>query len=102
MSDPVTLITPQSTTLAIGMAAILLTVAVTWWHQRIQGKKKIPTKWRRVGEVSEMSIYPLKSGRGVDLKEASCTDLGLRTIEDETTHLLDRYRICYLHEFTTR
>lgn len=93
MSEPVAVITPQNTTLVIGMAAVLLTVAVAWWHQRIQGRKRIPTKWRRVGEVSEMTIYPLKSGRGVDLKEAFCTDLGLRTIGDETTQLLDRYVI---------
>jgi hypothetical protein len=91
MSEPVTVINPQSTTLVIGMAAVLLTVAVAWWHQRIQGRKKIPTKWRRVGEVSELTIYPLKSGRGVDLKEALCTDLGLELIGDETTQLLDRY-----------
>ncbi|PNF37256.1 Mitochondrial amidoxime-reducing component 1 [Cryptotermes secundus] len=90
MSEPVAVITSQNTTLVIGMAAVLLTVAVAWWHQRIQGRKKIPTKWRQVGEVSEMTIYPLKSGRGVDLKEAFCTDLGLRTIGDETTQLLDR------------
>jgi hypothetical protein len=96
MSEPVTVITPQSTTLVIGMAAVLLTVAVAWWHQRIQGRKRIPTKWRHVGEVSELTIYPLKSGRGVDLKEALCTDLGLRTIGDETTDLLDRYYICIL------
>jgi hypothetical protein len=93
MSEPVAVITPQSTTLVIGMAAVLLTVAVAWWHQRIQGRNKVPTKWRRVGEVSEITIYPLKSGRGVDLKEAFCTDLGLKTIGDQTTQLLDRYYI---------
>ena len=91
MSEPVTLTPPQSTTLVIGMAAVLLSVAVAWWHQRVQGKNKVPTKWRRVGEVSEMTIYPLKSGRGVDLKEAYCTELGLRAISDKTTELLDRY-----------
>jgi hypothetical protein len=101
MPDPVTVIMPQSTTLVIGMAAVLLTVAFAWWHQRTQGQKKVPTKWRRVGEVSEMTIYPLKSGRGVDLKDAFCTDLGLQTTEDETTNLLDRYHIYYVHEFTT-
>jgi hypothetical protein len=90
MLEPAIATTPQSTTLVIGMAAVLLTVAVAWWHQRVLGRNRVPTKWRRVGEVSEMTIYPLKSGRGVDLKEAFCTDLGLRTIGDQTTELLDR------------
>jgi len=91
MSEPVTVTPPQSTTLVIGVAAVLLTAAVAWWHQKVQGKNKVPTKWRRVGEVSEMTIYPLKSGKGVDLKKAHCTELGLRGISDKTTELLDRY-----------
>jgi len=90
MSEPITVIPPQSTTLVIGVSAVLLTVAVAWWHQRVQGKNKVPTKWRRVGEVSEMTIYPLKSGKGVDLKEAHCTELGLRAVSNKTTELLDR------------
>jgi hypothetical protein len=91
MSEPITLTPPQSTTLLIGVATVLLTAAVAWWHQRAQGKNKVPTKWRRVGEVREMIIYPLKSGTGVGLKEAHCTELGLREITDKTTELLDRY-----------
>jgi hypothetical protein len=91
MPEPVPLTPPQNTTLVIGLATVLLTVAVALWHQRVQGKKKVPTKWRHVGEVSEMTIYPLKSGTGVDLKKAYCTELGLREISDKTTELLDRY-----------
>jgi hypothetical protein len=91
MSEPVTVTTPQNSTLAIGLAAVLITVAVAWWHQKVAGRNRVPTKWRRVGEISEMTIYPLKSGTGVNLKEAVCTDLGLQTIGDETTELLDRY-----------
>jgi hypothetical protein len=91
MSEPVIVTPPQSTTVVIGVAAVLLTVAVAWWHQKVQGKNKVPTKWRRVGEVSEMTTYPLKSGKGVELKEAHCTELGLRAINDKTTELLDRY-----------
>ncbi|XP_021919385.1 mitochondrial amidoxime-reducing component 1-like isoform X2 [Zootermopsis nevadensis] len=90
MSEAVTVTSPQSTTVVIGMAAVLITVAVAWWHQRVTGRNRVPTKWRRVGEISEMTIYPLKSGRGVELKEAFCTDLGLRTVIDQTTELLDR------------
>ena len=91
MSEPITVTPPQSTTLVIGVATVLLTVAVAWWHQKLQAKNKVPTKWRCVGEVSEMTIYPLKSGKGVVLKEAHCTELGLRAISDKTTELLDRY-----------
>ncbi|XP_069697211.1 mitochondrial amidoxime-reducing component 1-like isoform X1 [Periplaneta americana] len=88
--EPVVVPVPQSSTVVIGTAALLLTVAVAWWHQKLLGKNRIPSKWRRVGEVSQMTIYPLKSGRGVDLDEAWCTELGLRSLGDETTILLDR------------
>ena len=93
MNEPVVFSTPQSTTLVIGTAAVIITTVIAAWiHQRITGRKKIPTKWRKVGEVREMTIYPLKSGSGVNMKEAICTDLGLRKIEsDNKTELLDRY-----------
>ncbi|PSN39539.1 hypothetical protein C0J52_12384 [Blattella germanica] len=91
MSDPVVIVTPQNATLFIGTAAVLLTTALAaWLHQRILGRNRIPTKWRKVGEIREMTIYPLKSGRGVNLKNAICTDLGLQSIEQDTTELLDR------------
>lgn len=41
-------------------------------------------RWEEVGEVSELVIYPLKSGRGVKVTEANATiyGLGLDLLED--------------------
>ncbi|KAJ4441012.1 hypothetical protein ANN_10861 [Periplaneta americana] len=81
----------SSTSIALGATAIAATIAAVWWH-RVQ-RKKIPTKWRRVGEISELIFYPLKSGRGFELEEAECTELGLRTTGNapkEIQNLRDR------------
>ncbi|GLH07124.1 Molybdenum cofactor sulfurase 1, partial [Gryllus bimaculatus] len=53
----------------------------------------MPTKWRRVGELAELRIYPLKSGASLTLKEAECTDIGVRTTGDEAVKLRDRFFI---------
>ncbi|KAJ9591663.1 hypothetical protein L9F63_001808 [Diploptera punctata] len=91
MNEPIIVATPQNTVLVIGTAAVIITTVVAaWLHQKILGRNRIPTKWRKVGEVREMIIYPLKSGTGVNLQEAVCTDLGLQSIGQDTTQLLDR------------
>ncbi|XP_069697221.1 mitochondrial amidoxime reducing component 2-like [Periplaneta americana] len=86
----------SQTSIALGATAIAATIAAVWWH-RVQ-RKKIPTKWRRVGEISELIFYPLKSGRGFELEEAECTELGLRTTDNapkEIQNLRDRTFLVY-------
>ncbi|KAJ9578968.1 hypothetical protein L9F63_024927, partial [Diploptera punctata] len=91
MNEPIIVATPQNTVLVIGTAAVIINNSrAAWLHQKILGRNRIPTKWRKVGEVREMIIYPLKSGTGVNLQEAVCTDLGLQSIGQDTTQLLDR------------
>lgn len=41
----------------------------------IENSRKL--KWKKVGEVSELFIHPVKSCRGVEVKKAECTPLGL-------------------------
>ncbi|PSN39537.1 Mitochondrial amidoxime reducing component 2 [Blattella germanica] len=85
-----------------GTTVIVATYAIYWLKQR--KSHSVPTKWKKVGEVSELIMYPLKSGRGEQLKEADCTELGLKTTEDspnEIRHLRDRTFIIYNPEAGT-
>ncbi|GLH07120.1 Protein of unknown function, partial [Gryllus bimaculatus] len=74
-----------NTTIVVSTAAALVAAAVvtTWWQRRRRESGRMPTKWRRVGELAELRIYPLKSGASLTLKEAECTDIGVRTTGDE-------------------
>nr|CAD7434207.1 unnamed protein product [Timema monikensis] len=65
-----------------------------WWRQR-KGDQKPPSRWRRVGELAELTVFPLKSGRGVQLEEADCTEIGLRTREEGVFQLRDRFFLAY-------
>ncbi|KAG0724910.1 Mitochondrial amidoxime-reducing component 1 [Chionoecetes opilio] len=57
----------------VGVGALL-----AWWAWRSEYfYPETPTKWEEVGEVSELVIYPLKSGRGVKVTEAEATRYGL-------------------------
>jgi hypothetical protein len=46
-------------------------------------KDKIPDKWIRVGTITELIIYPVKSLPGVHVDKAIVTSLGLK---GETSH----------------
>ncbi|KAK7868902.1 hypothetical protein R5R35_014214 [Gryllus longicercus] len=84
-----------NTTIVVSTAAALVAAAVvtTWWQRRRRESGRMPTKWRRVGELAELRIYPLKSGAALTLKEAECTDIGVRTTGDEAVKLRDRFFI---------
>ncbi|XP_045104953.1 mitochondrial amidoxime reducing component 2-like isoform X2 [Portunus trituberculatus] len=48
---------------------------------RRQRRPVLPEKWEEVGEVCSMTIYPLKSGRGVTVTEGEATSWGLASGE---------------------
>jgi len=54
-------------------AAIGFKVAVCW----IRGSQPPPTA-RFVGHVTAVKLYPVKSVGGIALKEAECTETGLK------------------------
>ena len=39
---------------------------------------KVPKKWIRVGEVSNLTLYPVKSCQGIDVNEATASAMGLK------------------------
>nr|CAD7433608.1 unnamed protein product [Timema monikensis] len=83
--------THPATSLAlwVTLASTALTAAlVARWYGRWKNNRP-PVKWRRVGELLELTLYPLKSGRGIDLGEADCAELGLRTTDKKPLVLRD-------------
>ncbi|XP_063775925.1 mitochondrial amidoxime reducing component 2-like isoform X2 [Pseudophryne corroboree] len=67
--------------LLLGMAGLGAAVAVTWLFQW-----KTKRRLRKVGEVSQLFLYPVKSCRGIALEEVECREYGLRS-----GHLRDRH-----------
>ena len=49
---------------------------------------KIPAKWKIVGRIEKIILYPLKSGALREVDRAECTDLGLREIKTDSTKYL--------------
>lgn len=62
---------------ALGMGVGVGAVLAGWWAWRRLTTPPLPHTWEEVGEVSELTIFPLKSARGIPVKAANATDLGL-------------------------
>ncbi|KAJ8679324.1 hypothetical protein QAD02_015111 [Eretmocerus hayati] len=60
-----------------------------WWSRR--QKFGPPSKWRKVGELSDLICFPVKSLGPVRLNTMECTILGLRSgwIRDRTLMVID-------------
>nr|CAD7575731.1 unnamed protein product [Timema californicum] len=56
---------------------------------------QVPTQWRQVGKLASLTVFPLKSGRGIPLKEGECTEIGLKTLGQGAAHLRDRFFVIY-------
>lgn len=60
-------------------AGVGAAVIIGWWVWRRRRTPVLPDKWEVVGEVSELTVYPLKSGRGVNVKQGKATRWGLES-----------------------
>jgi hypothetical protein len=80
-----------TTSLFWGVAAILLTLLVRWWHHKRNRTNSPPRKWKHVGELSELTLFPVKSCAGINLQEAECTEYGIQTVDDGPLKLRDRF-----------
>ncbi|XP_050508403.1 mitochondrial amidoxime-reducing component 1-like isoform X2 [Diabrotica virgifera virgifera] len=56
------------------------------------------TEWRKVGKVKKLCIYPFKSGKRIEVKEAECTKQGFREVEKGHRKLLLRDRSFVVYE----
>lgn len=66
-------------------------VFVSWWWWTKKQKLQSPSKWQKVGELSDIMIFPIKSTGIVRRKEIECTKLGLRSgwLRDRTLMIID-------------
>ncbi|GAB6029587.1 Mitochondrial amidoxime reducing component 2 [Chamberlinius hualienensis] len=60
--------------LGVGLTAAAGVIFIFFWK-----KKKLAKKYTKVGEVSHMYIYPIKSCRGIQFNSAKCTIMGLQS-----------------------
>ncbi|XP_049863113.1 mitochondrial amidoxime reducing component 2 isoform X2 [Schistocerca gregaria] len=77
--------------------ACVAALGAAWMTQR-RRRQQPPRKWKSVGKLSAITIYPLKSGRGISLKEADCTERGIAepaSARDGVFRLRDRTLIVY-------
>ncbi|KAM3930303.1 mitochondrial amidoxime reducing component 2 [Leptodactylus fuscus] len=72
-------------TLLLWAAGLGVSVAVTWFFLSRRKKKR---QLRRVGEVSQLFLYPVKSCRGISLQEAECREYGLKNGQLRDRHWL--------------
>ncbi|MEE6473851.1 hypothetical protein FKM82_010193 [Ascaphus truei] len=70
---------------AAGVGAAVV-VAWLWSTKGRKGKKK--GQLQKVGEVSQLFLYPIKSCRGVSLSGAECTEYGLKSGQLRDRHWL--------------
>nr|CAD7266450.1 unnamed protein product [Timema shepardi] len=70
---------------------------LVWWESRRRNRRRlqVPTQWRQVGKLASLTVFPLKSGRGIPLKEGECTEIGLKTLGQGAAHLRDRFFVIY-------
>ncbi|XP_060530858.1 mitochondrial amidoxime-reducing component 1-like [Cylas formicarius] len=88
----------------LGLASIFAALGV--YLYRSKKKEIVPWRWREVGKLTKLNLYPLKSGHRIELSHAECTEFGLRqTPEDGKLHQLrDRCLVVYAekdNEFRT-
>lgn len=76
------------TTAAVGVGTAVF--FIWWWWNRKQ-KPQPPSKWRKVGELSDLIVYPVKSLGAVRMTEMECTVLGLKSgwLRDRTLLVID-------------
>lgn len=63
---------------SLGTAAVFAWIV---WQRQRQRRPVVPKNWEKVGEVCDMTIYPVKSGRGVMVTEGEATPWGLASGE---------------------
>ncbi|XP_017884267.1 mitochondrial amidoxime-reducing component 1-like [Ceratina calcarata] len=73
---------------AVGAGTV---VVFFWWWWTKRQKNRPPSEWRKVGELSDLVAYPVKSLGPIRLNSMECTKLGLRSgwLRDRTLMVID-------------
>lgn len=71
-------------------------IAAWWLWERRRRRERKPEKWRKVGELTSILCYPIKSLGPVRLDSTECTQLGLKSgwIRDRTLMVIDLQGKC--------
>lgn len=66
-------------------------VVFVWWWWTKRQKERPPSQWRKVGELSDLVVYPVKSLGPVRMNKMECTKLGLKSgwLRDRTLMVID-------------
>ncbi|CAH1159555.1 unnamed protein product [Phaedon cochleariae] len=90
----------QKITILLGTVTTVFVVLGAYWYQRLR-KPKIPTEWTPVGKITKLCLYPLKSGKRIEVQKLVCNKH--TAMEDEkvenSLRLRDRSFVVY-HEET--
>lgn len=84
-------------TVAFGGTVLLLSLLGTYLYQR-RKKEKIPEEWEPVGTVTQLALFPLKSGGKKPVKVLECTKVGPKQTEEDGKEyqMRDRYDLLLL------
>ncbi|XP_057334775.1 mitochondrial amidoxime-reducing component 1-like [Microplitis mediator] len=76
------------TALAIGTTTLVM---FAWWWWRQRKNYKLPSKWRKVGELSNIFVFPVKSLGCIRETAIECTQLGCKSgwLRDRTLMVID-------------
>ncbi|CAK9825905.1 Mitochondrial amidoxime-reducing component 1 [Anthophora retusa] len=76
----------SAATVGAGTVIVLL-----WWWWTKKPKEQPPAQWRKVGELSDLVVYPVKSLGPVRMNSMTCTKLGLKSgwLRDRTLMVID-------------
>lgn len=74
----------------VGAGTVVVFLWWWWWWSKRQ-KEKPPSRWRKVGELSDLVVYPVKSLGPVRMNTMECTKLGLKSgwLRDRTLMVID-------------
>ncbi|XP_046672219.1 mitochondrial amidoxime reducing component 2-like [Homalodisca vitripennis] len=84
---------------SVTLAAVIFAGVFFWrqkkkqtffYSERSLEEIEVPSKWTKVGEVSDLVIYPLKGAQKKHLEEAQFTERGLREMQSNKISLQDR------------
>ncbi|KAJ6630522.1 Mitochondrial amidoxime-reducing component 1 [Pseudolycoriella hygida] len=92
----------------IGLSGVTIYVFLSWIKLKKASKGNRKTfrtrselskpQWIKVGQVKELYLYPLKSGRRKEVKECDFTEFGIAFREDDLFTLRDRMFLVYNEE----
>lgn len=78
-------------------AAILAAGLCVYYKKK---KEDLPSEWIKIGTVKSINLYPLKSGKRIELRDAEVTSVGLKQSNkvNNLFELRDRFLVVYKEE----